>query len=283
MNNSTPKEFYSFIKKFRGVLLGLFFSLGGIAVGAGGVYVYTHSNSSPIMPSETSTATSTKSTSINDKEKDSQPIQPSGGIFHTIFRTSPSSGSEQPTPVATQNVAPIAPQTDSPKNLQIQNVQISVSGTYATVTWTTTSIARSQLILDNGNGKGYESENGVGTSHQVSLSGLAPSASYDFKIVAHTTDGSLTDDYYGSIESEKIYTASLSTYIDSNGCRAILIEDTAGNRARNETFTIHGSYTAGTTVYQVGHIRVTTDEYGLVTDWSPCAHASANSSNLYVD
>lgn len=263
------KSGFSKISNTKYLLPGLIFGVGGIAIGAGASVLSLNFQSAQ-APREFPTDSPAKETTPEVTLDTTEPV-----VAKKIFGiTLGESRQKSEVQIHNTNATDAVTESDANSTPWIENVEIKVSGAYATVTWTTAAVARSQLILDNGNGKGYESLNGIGKIHEVELVGLTPSADYDFKIVSSASSNNLSDSYYGSIEAKKVYVAYVSTYEDSESCRPLVIEDTAGNPARDLRFEISGTYySAGGTNFILPRTFVETDAYGLVRDWPGCKSA----------
>ncbi len=124
--------------------------------------------------------------------------------------------------------------------LQILNVKNEIFEDRVEVSWNTSKLAESRLILDNGNGKVYESENGLSTEHHVVIKELESSQEYNYKITATTNDKKAYDDYFGSFVAFVKYVAVLGK-LDED-CRTIIIKDTAGRLIAGKEITVSGVY-----------------------------------------
>jgi len=166
----------------------------------------------------------------------------------------------------TLQIAPVPAITASP-TLQIQNVKNEVTKKVVKITWTTSLPSKSQLLLNNGTGKGYESVKGIGISHEIAIENPTPSAEYIYKIVARTNDGEITNDYYGSFSAVREFTATLEG-IEKN-CRVIYVKDSVGKPASYMTVSISGTY-GDTTTIQIPRFETKTDIDGKIDRWSHC-------------
>lgn len=125
--------------------------------------------------------------------------------------------------------------------LQIENVKSVVEGNTAVVTWSTSIPAESRLIAGNGEGRVFESQMGLSTTHRIQVAGLEDSEEYDYKITATTEDKSQYDDHYGIIYAPKKYTATLGQ--KEGECQIIIVKDTAGKIASGKEVKLSPSTT----------------------------------------
>jgi hypothetical protein len=176
---------------------------------------------------------------------------------------------ESSAPAPKMETEPKAAQTEVTagysETLQIQNVRADITKAAAKITWTTTLPAESRLVLDSGDGKGYESIGGVSTSHEVDISNPEISEEYDYEITASTADKRQFDTYYDSFTAYQRYEVSLDTP-DKLGCSALVFKNTAGKLAANTKFLIEVSYSANPGGARVGK-TVTTNDEGEVDSW----------------
>lgn len=169
-----------------------------------------------------------------------------------------------PTPTKTQSQSvetKIQTNTTTKTTLQIESVKSMAEGVQATVTWTTTLPSESRLIFDNGEGRVFESESGLSTSHKIHTSGLEESEEYDYKITATTEDKSQYDDYFGTIFAPKKYTAVLGSKDEE--CQVIVIKDTAGRVAIGKEIRLQPSIKSAIT-YTKASVMLTTDSRGEI-------------------
>lgn len=147
---------------------------------------------------------------------------------------------------------------DSSTTLEIENLQITVSGDSANITWSTTMPAESRLMLDNGDGRVYESKFGI--KHKVKVADLEPSKDYEFKITARSKDKKSFDDFYDNFSASKKYTAS---FVRMDGkCAVIRIEDTAGKTAKKLDLAISGIFSTQKGNTARGTAKMRTDSNG---------------------
>lgn len=173
------------------------------------------------------------------------------------------SDSPQQVQTKTQVSIPTTQTSSAKATLQIENVQNIIEENQATITWTTTLPAESRLIMDNGEGRVFESENGLNTNHKVRVSGLEESVEYDYKITATTQDKSKNDDHFDIFYANKKYTALFG--VSENDCRIIIVKDTAGHIAPNKTITLRPiRVLIGGTNVQRPNVSVTTNLKGEV-------------------
>lgn len=226
--------------------IGVFFQKIGAAIGTGlitlGGFFGAQPTQTPIIEDvvqETSIETETEvSAPANESKK----------------TAAPSTG--------TQGTAPKPEVASTKSTLQIENIKSSVVENQAIITWTTTLPAESRLIFDNGEGRVFESENGLSTSHKINATGLEESEEYDYKITATTEDKKQNDDYFGTLYAYKKYTAAFGT--SENDCRIIVIKDTAGHIAPNKTVTLRPTQVSGNVNAQKPSISATTNSSGEI-------------------
>jgi len=178
------------------------------------------------------------------------------GAFKRAVSSAPAS---QNTEVETNTKTTVPANT----TLQIESVQSSVEENGAVVTWTTSLPAESRLIFDNGEGRAFESESGLSTTHKIHTTGLQESEEYDYKITAVTADKSQHDDHYGIIYAPKKYTAVLG---EKDGeCQIILVKDTAGKIAASKEVRLSPSHrTDNGTLVARGAVALETDSRGEI-------------------
>lgn len=174
-----------------------------------------------------------------------------------------------PTPVTPTPIAPVI-KTPTPaieQSLQIQNVKNDITKKLVIVSWSTSKPTRSQLLLNNGEGKGYESLSGISTSHKIRIESPNPSAEYIYKIVARTEDNKYTDDFYGSFTAIREFAATNGGR--DNGCIVIYVKDSLDKPASYMDIKISGTYGEKTT-FQLPQIKEKTDINGKVKLTSLC-------------
>lgn len=205
--------------------IGTFFqkvgvSIGGVFITVGAFFGATPVvNQEPVAPSEemvVEAEASDQSTPVEQTGTTAQPTDTS------TTKTTQLKSQLVTTPVSVSSKA----------TLQIENAKSVVEENMAVVTWTTTMPAESRLIFDNGEGRVFESENGLSTNHKVHTTGLEESEEYHFKITATTEDKNHYDDHYGTVYALKKYTAVLGE--KDGDCQIIVVKDTAGKIAASK-------------------------------------------------
>lgn len=228
--------------------VGLFIAV--VAGGGAALYVH-HVDKSTVAPKQAAGETEA-ATTTGIQVNTNAPIVEKAAVGPATKAASEGTIAAPSNPVAT---------VSSIGTLQIEGVQAHVDKNGAVITWTTSVVAESQLILDNGEGKGFESKNGAGTEHEVDITGLTQSAEYDYEIVAKTPDKRQLDNYYGSFSAVKTYVARLGELDDKDNCQQIFIEDTAGKPAVGMNISVTGAVVA----HLMSPIKkLTTDGYGSV-------------------
>lgn len=160
----------------------------------------------------------------------------------------------------------------SPKTLVISDVLVDVTAYLVKITWTTSVASQSQLLLDTGSGlnsgNGYESMNGIGTKHEINFRKPVAGVTYRFEILAHTTDGKLSNNYYSSFTGVGPYRAFMDPY--GTGCREIHIVDSEGVSVSSFPVNISGSYKKGGATYDIPYSTESTDARGVISTWVGC-------------
>ena len=142
--------------------------------------------------------------------------------------------------------------------LEIENVRTSVDGDMAIVSWTTSIASESRLMLDNGDGKVFESK--FGTKHEVEIEDLEASQEYEFKITARSKDKKSFDDLYDTFTATKEYQAS---FVKTKGsCSIVRLEDTAGKAAKKIDLSVGGILATKNGNTARGSVKLRTDSKG---------------------
>lgn len=178
-----------------------------------------------------------------------------GALKRAVSPAPPSQNTE----IEAETKAPASADT----TLQIQDVKSIVEGNGVVVTWTTSLSAESRLIFDNGEGRAFESEAGLSTSHKIHATGLEESEEYDYKITAVSADKSQHDDYYGIIYAPKKYTATLGE--NDGQCQTIVVKDTAGKIAASKEVRVSPSLRSESgSIYMRGAVILETNSRGEI-------------------
>lgn len=209
------------------------------------------SNTQPT--SEVATEVSTNKGNSEVTVQETVPKEEKGGFLNKLVSFVPAKNEEVTEQLQNTHVA----------TLQIQGVDMRVDVGAATVTWTTTLPSESRLMLENGEGRVFESESGVSTTHKVRVVGMQESEEYDFKITATTENKSQSDDYYDILYAPKKFTAEFSP--NEGECRIILVTDTAGNVAVNKLVQLRPTQvTSSGSITARGNTEVKTNSKGQI-------------------
>lgn len=144
--------------------------------------------------------------------------------------------------------------------LRIENVTTEITYDLVTINWTTTVPTHSQLVLSNQDKKGYESLNGIGKTHKVTISNPVPSAEYNYTIFAYSDDGHSTN-YLGSFTAKRVFVVAISQI---NNCPQVTVLDTENKPNIGANLKVSGSYlfSFGSSVMSVAPFSVRTDVTG---------------------
>jgi len=166
--------------------------------------------------------------------------------------------SESPKNIVKENIPIVAKENI----LRISNINKKIEKGKVTLSWDTNLPSDSRLILDNGNGKVYESENGFGVNHLVKIFNTESSKEYDYKITATTADKKSYDDHYGSF----IAFIEYKVYLGSNDtdCQTIKITDTAGRVITGKEIEVRGILNSSTGIIYKSSVKKNSDSNGEV-------------------